>query len=103
MIKTLPPEIILRSLVNRLRHIAEVGGHMMLESFAANVLEQFLQLRNLSNTRPAKCLQGIIGELAWPGVPANHATPIIGRVARVAHGSGFHLPNACSKRILLAH
>jgi hypothetical protein len=51
--------------------VAEVGGHVVLEALAADVLEQLLQLRNLGHASAAESLKRIIGEFSRARVTAN--------------------------------
>src|SRR5580658_3122398 len=62
------PTHVPRGLVNSPGHIAEVRGDVVLETFAADVLQQLLQLRNLCYTCAAKGVQRIVSELSWPGI-----------------------------------
>ena len=64
-------------------NVAEVGGYVVFEAFAADVLQQLLLLRNLGYARAAEGLERIVGEFTWTRVAANHAAAIIGRVARI--------------------
>ena len=52
MIVALPAQVA-RGFVHGLRDVAEVGGHVVLEALAADVLEQLLQLRE-SRPRPRR-------------------------------------------------
>ena len=56
MVVALPTQVT-SSLVNRLRHIAEVGSYVVLECLTADVLQQLLELRNLCNTGAAETSQ----------------------------------------------
>ena len=73
----LPAEVA-RGLVHGLRHVAEVRSHVMLEAFAADVLEKLLQLWNLRHACAAESFQRIVGESACAGVAADHAAPVVG-------------------------
>src|ERR1039458_4614458 len=63
VVVALPAEVASR-FMNGLRYIAEVGGHVMLEAFAADVLEQLLELRNLRHACAAEGLHRIDGGCA---------------------------------------
>src|SRR5208282_1045296 len=101
MIMTLPPKVTSR-LMNGLRNIAEIRSHVMLESLTANVLQEFLKLRNLRHTRSAECFEWILREAPRAGVPPHYATPIVGRKTRKAHRARLHAADARTKRVLLA-
>src|SRR5580704_14661125 len=103
MIMALPSQVTYGRLMNRFRHFAEVGCHVMFEAFMANVFEQFLQLRNFRDAGAAEGLERIVGEPARPRVAANYSAAIVGRVAGIAHCSGFYFAYTGAERVLLAH
>ena len=63
--KRLPPKIPCCCLMNGPGNVAEVGGYVVFEAFAADVLQQLLQLRNLGYARAAEGLERIVGEFTW--------------------------------------
>ena len=65
MIVALPSHVT-GGFVDGLGDVAEVGGHVMLEALAADVLEQLLQLRNLRNACAAEGLRGSSVNLPAP-------------------------------------
>jgi hypothetical protein len=83
--------------------IAEVGGYMMLESLAADVLQQLLQLGNLGHARAAEGGQRIVGELARSDIAADYTATIVGRVARIAHRAALDAAHAGAEGVFLAH
>src|ERR1035441_2789042 len=74
----------------------------MLEAFAANELQQFLQLRNLCYARAAKCIERIVGKFTRTRIASYHAAPIVGGVARVTHRARLYAAHAGAKRVELA-
>ena len=48
-----PTEILTCSLIHRARYQRHIGRHMMLETVAADVLQQILQMRNFGDTSAA--------------------------------------------------
>src|SRR5579864_9676146 len=72
MIVAFPTEVA-GGFVNGFGNITEVCRYVVLEAFAANVLEQLLQLRNVRYASAGECLQRIVGEFAGASVAANNA------------------------------
>src|SRR5580704_487969 len=103
MIVALPSEVTNGCFVDCLRDFAEVSGNVMFETLMTDELEQPLQLRNLRHARAAEGLEGIVGELAWPGIAANDAAAIVGGVPCKGHRSGFHFAHAGAESVLLTH
>src|SRR6478736_1045471 len=58
---------------------------MMLESVLADIVQQFLHLRNLDHTRTAKRIQRIVRKPAMPNIAAHLPGSIVSRKARKAH------------------
>src|SRR5215510_10106584 len=53
---------------------AEMGCHLALGwPMPANLLDLYVEFRNLSNGRPTPCGDGLLGALAWFGLPAIEA------------------------------
>src|ERR1035438_10262568 len=59
--------------MNGLGDVAEAGGYMMLEAFAADEAQQLLQVGNLGNARAAEGLERIVGEAARACIAADDA------------------------------
>src|SRR5262249_28458233 len=81
----LPTEVVGSGFVHRSRHLGHVGSDMVLESLAANVLQQILQVRNLGHARAAKGLQRIISESSFTDVSAQLAVGIVCRNTQETH------------------
>src|SRR5207248_8661045 len=61
----LPAEILRGRFVHRTCHQGHVGGHVVLEAVAADVLEQILQMRYFGDTSANKGLQRVVGDSAF--------------------------------------
>src|ERR1035437_7213024 len=85
------------------RDIAEVGGNVVFEALAADVLQELLQMSNFRHAGAAESLQWIVGEPARAGVPANDAATIVSGITRKAHVAGLDAAHARSEGVQLAH
>ena len=65
MVLAFEAEIAHGGLVDRGPNVGEVRGDVVFKAFAADVLEQRLQLGNLNHARAAKGLERIVGEMAF--------------------------------------
>src|SRR5438045_3251401 len=66
----LPIQILCCSLIHRSRDLRHVGSDMMLESLAANVLQQILKVRDLGDPCAPERLQRIICEPSFTDIAA---------------------------------
>src|SRR6202451_3885568 len=75
----------------------------MLKSVLANIVEKFLQMRNLHHAHSAKGIQSVAGKFTFPHITANPPRRVIGGEARVTHRSGLHAAYHGAECIFLAH
>src|SRR5580704_11827355 len=88
MIVALPAEVA-GGLVHRLRHVAEVRGHVMFEALPTDVLEQLLQLWYFGHACAAEGFERIVGKAASASVTPDHAAPVVSGIPREAHSAGL--------------
>src|SRR6266850_3020512 len=73
---------------------------MVFKAVFADVVEQFLHVRNLDDPGSAKCFQRVVGEAPVSDIAAYLARKIVGGKTREGHGSGLHTPDARAKSVL---
>src|SRR5581483_593326 len=81
----------------------KIGGHMVLETVFANVMEQFLHLWNLDYACAAEGVQGIIREPALANVASHLSSCVIGREASKAHFLWLYQTDNRSVSVVFAH
>ena len=76
----------------------KIGGHVMLETVFADVVQQLLHLRNFDHAGAAESIQRIVGESAFADVAAHLAGGVVGREAGKAHLLRLdHVPRRCRR------
>src|ERR1700760_4951405 len=75
----------------------------MLESTFADEAEKFLQPGNSDDACAAEGFERIVGEFAFADVAADLAIEVVGGVAEVAHGSGFHSSDTSPEGVFFAN
>jgi hypothetical protein len=58
-------------------YLGEVRGHVMLESLLANLLQSFVQSRDVYHAGAAERLQRVLCEFALTDIPSNPAMEIV--------------------------
>src|SRR5579872_3876540 len=75
----------------------------MLESVLADVVQQFLQMRNLYHPNAAECIQRVAGEFSLADIAANYSGDVVGREAGKAHRARLHAAHNGAERVVLAN
>jgi hypothetical protein len=81
----------------------KICSYVMFKAIFADVVQQFLHLRDLNNSGTTEGIQWVIGKPSLTDVAAHFAGRVIGGEARESHPLRFDEPHTGAKRVVFTH